>query len=278
MSTTTNSQSGSDQEPTKVPGYGFVGDVGTSFLRSSLKAARNPFVLAFALIQPVLFLVLFSQVFGGIAGEVAPNGDYVTFLVPAIVVQVAMLTAARSGSWLVEDVENRTFGKLLVSPMNRTAIFVGKTLSEVVLITVQVLLILGLGYVLGARVATGLLGVGAILGVALVFSVWYTAYSNVLGVVTGSSQATTIGANLIHFPLLFASSAFVPVDTLPAWLQFVSAVNPVTYGVDAVRTLMFGGVAWDVVGRSLLVLVALDVVLGAVAVFFLTRAASSQIR
>ena len=113
---------------------------------------------------------------------------------------------------------------------------------------------------------------------ALVFSVWYTAYSNVLGVVTGSSQATTIGTNLIHFPLLFASSAFVPVDTLPAWLQFVSAVNPVTYGVDAVRTLMFGGVAWDVVGRSFLVLVALDVVLGAVAVFFLTRAASSQIR
>ncbi|RBI60439.1 ABC transporter permease [halophilic archaeon] len=276
MSATTYPRSRSDQQPAKAPGNGFLGDVRTSFVRSSLKAARNPFVLAFALIQPVLFLVLFSQVFGGIARDAAPNGDYVTFLVPAIVVQVAMFTAARSGSWLVEDIENGTFEKLLVSPMNRTAIFVGKTLSEVVLITVQVLLILGLGYVLGARMATGLLGVGGILGVALVFSVWYTAYSNILGVVTGSSQATTIGANLIHFPLLFASSAFVPVDTLPGWLQSVSAVNPVTYGVDAVRTLMFGGIAWDVVGRSLVVLVALDMVLGAVAVFFLTRASSAR--
>lgn len=107
---------------------------------------------------------------------------------------------------------------------------------------------------------------------------WYTAYSNVLGVVTGSSQATTIGANLIHFPLLFASSAFVPVNTLPDWLQMVSAVNLVTYGVDAARALMLNGWTWDIIGRSLAVLGALDLVCGAVAVYFLTRVSRSDVQ
>lgn len=275
---TTHSDSTREQQPTKALGNSFLGDVRTSFVRSSLKAARNPFVLAFALIQPVIFLVLFSQVFGGIAEEAAIQGNYLTYLVPGIIIQVAMLTAARSGSWLVEDIENGTFDKLLVSPMNRTAMFVGKTLSEVVLITVQVLLMLGLGYVLGAQVTTGLLGIVGILGVAMVFSIWYTAYSNILGVVTGSSQATTIGANLILFPLLFASSAFVPVNTLPGWLQIVSAVNPITYGVDAARALMLDGWMWGILGQSLAVLGALDLIFGTLAVYFLTRASSSMVR
>ncbi|QLG60257.1 ABC transporter permease [Halorarum salinum] len=106
----------------------------------------------------------------------------------------------------------------------------------------------------------------------------FMAFSNVLGVVTGSSRVTGIATNFVQFPLPFASTAFVPIDALPGWLQVASSVNPVTYGVDAARAIMLTGWAWDVIGRSLVVLGTFDLISGAVAVYVLNRASSSAVR
>ncbi|MCO8245326.1 ABC transporter permease [Haladaptatus sp. AB643] len=275
--TTTTKQPESEYQrhPEKTSGNSFLGDVWTNFLRWNLKKVREPFVLVFALVQPIIFLVLFSQVFGKLAGRAVPGGDYLAYLVPAIVIQVALITAAGSGTGFVQDIESGMFEKTLASPMSRTAVFTGKILSDLLLIVVPTLIMLGLGYVLGTSVTTGLLGVVGILGVALVFSVWFMAFSNVLGIVTGDVSVTGIATNLIQFPLLFASTAFVPVDALPGWLQVVSSMNPVTYGIDAARAIMLSGWTWGVIGQSLVVLVALDLLFGAIAVYFLGRASSS---
>lgn len=259
-------------------GNGFLGDVRTNFVRWNVKKVREPFVLVFALVQPVIFLALFSQVFGRLAAPAVPGGDYLAYLVPAIVIQVALITAAGSGIGIVQDIESGMFEKTLVSPMSRTAAFSGKTLSDLLLIVVPTLILVGLGLAAGARVTTGLLGIVGILGVALVFSVWFTALSNVIGVVTGSTRVTGIATNLVQFPLLFASTAFVPERALPGWLRAVSSANPVTYGVDATRTIMLSGWEWDVIVPSLVVLVALDLLLAAVAVYCLDRASSSAVR
>lgn len=162
--------------------------------------------------------------------------------------------------------------------MSRIAAFVGKTLSDLLLIPVPTLLVVGLGYALGARITTGLLGIVGILGVAIVFSGWFVAVSSVVGIATGSSRVTGVATNLVQFPLLFASTAFVPESALPGWLRPVNAVNPITYGVDAARAIVPTGWAWDVIGRSLVVLGALDLAFGALAVYFLTRASSSAVR
>jgi ABC-2 type transport system permease protein len=281
---------------------GFLVDVWINLKRWLIKTTRNPFVVVGSLVQPVIFLVLFTEVFGGAVGgalsqALGPDISYVTYLTPAIIIQSALVAAAGSGIGLVDDMENGMFEKVLVSPINRAAMFLGKSLSEVVRIIVQTFIILALGYVLlwletggevGIYIETGLLGALGIVLIAIVFAVWFTAFSNIVALVTEDQESTIIGANLLQFPLLFVSSAFLPVGILPNWVQVVATFNPITYGVDAARALMlgrdvltvidvtaFGGI-WNTLIPSFAILLALDLVLGAIAVRFLNQASSSS--
>ena len=292
---------GADEETTAASarpdarsGNTFVGDVWVNFKRWNLKAVRNPFVLVVSLVQPIIFLVLFTEVFGNVAGSAVNRGlpgiSYETYLVPAIAIQVALAAAITSGVGLVNDVENGMFEKVLVTPMNRTAVFVGKTAAEVFRIAVQIAIILGLGVLLGAEIATGVVGVVGIIAVGILFSLWFVAFSNTLAILTRDQESTIIGANLLQFPLLFLSSAFLPLEALPSWIQTFARFNPVTYGVDAARSLMidrdvmtvldvtwFGGTL-DGVVPGVAVLIGLDLLLGAIAVYLLSRASSSDVK
>lgn len=275
-------------------GNTFAGDAWVNFKRWNLKAVRNPFVLVVSLVQPIIFLFLFTEVFGNVADDAVNRGipgiGYETYLVPAIAIQVALAAAITSGVGLVNDVENGMFEKVLVSPMNRTAVFVGKTAAEVFRIAVQIAIILGLGVLLGAEIATGLVGAVGIVAVGVLFSLWFVALSNSLAILTQDQESTIIGANLLQFPLLFLSSAFLPLAALPDWIQTFARFNPVTYGVDAARSLMIGRdamtvleVTWfggtlDGVVPGVAVLVGLDLALGAVAIYLLSRASSSDVR
>jgi ABC-2 type transport system permease protein len=275
-------------------GNTFLGDAWVNFKRWSRKAVRNPFVLIVSLVQPIIFLVLFTEVFGNVAGGAVNRGipdiSYETYLVPAIAIQVALAAAITSGVGLVNDIENGMFEKVLVTPMNRTAVFVGKTAAEVFRIAVQISIILGLGVLLGAEIATGLVGVAGIVAVGVLFSLWFVALSNALAIVTRDQESTIIAANLLQFPLLFLSSAFLPLEALPGWIRTFARFNPVTYGVDAARSLMIGrdamtvvDVSWfggvlDGVTPGVAVLVGLDLVFGAIAVVLLSRASSSDVK
>ncbi|MBB6647484.1 ABC transporter permease [Halobellus ruber] len=275
-------------------GNTFAGDVWVNFKRWNLKAVRNPFVLVVSLVQPIIFLVLFTEVFGRVAGGAVNRGipgiTYETYLVPAIAIQVALAAAITSGVGLVNDIENGMFEKVLVTPMNRTAVFTGKTAAEVFRIAIQITIILGLGTLLGAEIATGVVGAVGIVAVGVLFSLWFVAFSNALAIVTRDQESTIIGANLLQFPLLFLSSAFLPLASLPGWIRTFARVNPVTYGVDAARSLMIDRdvmtvieVAWfdgtlDGVVPGVLVLIGLAVVFGGVAVSLLARASSSDVR
>jgi ABC-2 type transport system permease protein len=182
------------------------------------------------------------------------------------------------------------FEKVLVTPMNRTAVFLGKTAAEVFRIAVQIGIILGLGVLLGAEIVTGVVGVVGIVAIGVLFSLWFVAFSNALAILTRDQESTIIGANLLQFPLLFLSSAFLPLSALPDWIQTFARLNPVTYGVDAARSLMidrdvmtvidvswFGGML-DGVVPGVAVLVGLDLLLGGIAVYLLSRASSSAVK
>lgn len=272
----------------------FFGDMWVNFKRWNIKAVRNPFVLVTSLVQPIIFLILFTQVFGAVATSAinAAGGSitYETFLVPAIAIQVALAAAITSGVGLVNDIEEDVFEKILVMPMNRAAVFAGKSAAEVLRIAVQIAIILSLGVLLGAEIATGFLGAVGIVLVGLLFSVWFLAYSNILAVLTKDQESTIIGANLLQFPLLFLSSAFLPLNVLPRWIQTIATFNPVTYGVDAARALILGqdvmtvldvtslSGMWNTLVPALVVLVVLDLVFGGLAVFLLTRVTSSDVQ
>jgi ABC-type multidrug transport system, permease component len=281
-------------QPAVGAGNSFAGDVWVNFKRWNIKAVRNPFVLVVSLAQPIIFLVLFTQVFGNVAGRAVSQGipgiSYETYLVPAIAIQVALAAAITSGVGLVNDIENGMFEKVLVTPMNRTAVFLGKTAAEVFRIGVQVAIILGLGTLLGAEIATGFAGALGIIAIGILFSLWFVAFSNALAILTRDQESTIIGANLLQFPLLFLSSAFLPLAALPNWIQTFARFNPVTYGVDAARSLMLGQdvmtvveVTWfggtlDGVVPGVAVLTGVGLGLGGAAVYLLSRASSSDVQ
>jgi len=251
-------------------------------------------VLVVSLVQPIIFLVLFTQVFGGIATGAINRGGvsitYETYLVPAIAMQVALAAAATSGVGLVNDIEQGMFEKVLVSPMSRVGVFAGKSAAELLRIAVQIVIILGLGLVLGATIETGVVGALGIMLVGILFSIWFMSFSNIIAVITRDQESTIIGANLLQFPLLFVSTAFLPLDALPEWIQTVAAFNPVTYGVDAARAIIlnrdvmtvievtaFDGI-WNTLVPALGILLVLDIIFGAAAVFMLRRATSADVQ
>jgi ABC-2 type transport system permease protein len=284
----------SDPQSVERSSNTFLGDVWVNFKRWNLKAVRNPFVLVVSLVQPIIFLVLFTEVFGNVAGDAVNRGipgiGYETYLVPAIAIQVSLAAAVTSGIGLVNDIEEGMFEKILVSPMNRTAVFAGKTAAEVFRIAIQVAIILVLGTLLGANIQTGIVGALGIIGVSIVFSLWFIAFSNTLAVLTRDQESTIIGANLLQFPLLFLSSAFLPLETLPDWIQTFARLNPVTYGVDATRAIMLDRDVMTVIEMSafdgalnsvvpgVAVLVGLAIAFGAAAVTLLSRATSSDVQ
>ncbi|EMA55276.1 MULTISPECIES: ABC transporter permease [Halococcus] len=289
----TGAEAETDTTTVRRSSNSFLGDAWVNFKRWNIKAVRNPFVLVVSLAQPIIFLVLFTQVFGQIAtGAINQGGagaiSYETYLVPAIVIQVSLAAAITSGIGLVNDIEEGMFEKVLVTPMNRTAVFVGKTAAEVLRIAVQIAIILGLGVLLGAEIATGIVGALGIIAIGILFSLWFVSLSNSLAVITKDQESTIIVMNLLQFPLLFLSSAFLPLEALPEWIQTFARYNPITYGVDAARTLMldtdvmtvldvtaFSGI-WNALVPATAVLAGLDLVLGGIAVYLLSQASSSS--
>ncbi|WP_232700852.1 ABC transporter permease [Halobacterium wangiae] len=288
----------------KASGNSALADVRISFKRWLVKSSRNPYVTFSSLIQPVIFFVLMAEVLGAVAGDALTQAlgegvHYVTFLTPAIMIQSALAAAAVSGIGLVDDMETGMFDKTLISPMGRGAMFVGKVLSELVRITVQTLIILALGFGFlwlktGASpenyIQTGLGGIIGIVAITVIFGGVFMAYSNIVALVTRDREATIMIANLLTFPLLFVSSAFVPLNVLPNWIQTVAMVNPITYGVDAIRALVLGqdvlsvfnvttfGGLWNTLVPALAVLLAFFLVLGSVAVSLLNHASNAEVK
>ncbi|THE65672.1 ABC transporter permease [Salinadaptatus halalkaliphilus] len=294
----------SEPVPQRASGNGFWGDTRCSLERWLRKTARSPFVTFSSLVQPVLFFVLLAAVLGAVADGALSQayGDdvrYVTFLTPAIVIQSALAAAAVSGIGLVKDVETGMFDAQLASPIDRRAMILGKTLSELCRIAVQTAIILALGYAMlwyttgdsvGSYHQTGVLGLLGIVAIAVCFGSVFVAFSTIVALVTRDEEATILIANLLTFPLLFVSSAFLPLEVLPGWIRTVAVANPVTYGVDGIRALMLGedvltvlevsGLVgyWNAVVPAVAVLSLCVVALGAIATTLLRRAWRAEVR
>lgn len=287
----------------QAAGNSFPVDVWVTLKRWLQKAVRNASIVFEALLSPFIFLILFTQVFGKLAGGpiqelFGADVNYVIFLTPAIIIVTAMTVAIQSGTGLIQDMDSDMFDKVLVSPTHRGAIFLGKALADVIRIVFQSVIVLVLGYILlwidsggsvGTYIQTGLGGVLGIFAIVIVYSLWFTAFSIIIALVTQDIESASIWMYMVHYPLLFASSAFLPISFLPEWMQVVATVNPVTYGVDAVRALMLGqdvltvidvtafsGI-WNTIVPAVVMLGVLDLVLGGIAVVLLRRVSSSQV-
>jgi ABC-2 type transport system permease protein len=224
-------------------------DTWVLFVRSIKKLVRTPILLFFALFQPIIFLVLFTQLFGSFGSLLSQRAGYVgvsylSFATAGIVLQNGFSSALQSGTSIVDDLTSGFLAKELVTPVSRAAILLGRLLSDAFRVVVQSAIILGLAFLLGAQMETGVVGVLLIFLIVAFFGLAWSGISLAIGIKTKSSETVFGLGGLLTFPLLFMSSALVPTTLMPSWMQAVSNVNPITYAVNAVRVLTLTGYNW----------------------------------
>ena len=203
--------------------------------RSLLQTLRVPELIVFVTIQPIMFVLLFRYVFGGAIR--VPGGEYVNFLMPGIFVQTMAFGGVTTGIGLADDMQKGLIDRFRSLPMSSSAVLTGRTLADLVRNLFTAFVMLVVGFLVGFRPhSTVLEFVGAILlvmGVSFAFS-WISA---LIGLSVRSVEAAQSGGFIWLFPLTFASSAFVPVATMPWWLRGFAEHNPVTVLANSLRGL-----------------------------------------
>lgn len=209
--------------------------------RNLLTYVRKPDLLVFSTIQPVMFVLLFVYVFGGAMEQVLGGSiPYVDFLMPGIFVQTAIFSALQTGVGLAEDLQKGLIDRFKSLPMARSAVLAGRTLADTAAIFFQVLLMLVVAWLVGYRIHEGfaeaLLAFAGAISVGYAFT-WIAAFT---GLSLRSVEAVQAASFTIVFPFVFASSAFIPAETFPGWLQAWANINPVSIWADTFRVLTLG--------------------------------------
>jgi ABC transporter DrrB family efflux protein len=209
--------------------------------RSLLRIPRQPDLLVGFTVQPILFVLLFVYVFGGAVGLALPPGlTYVDFLIPGIIVQSIVFGGFVTALGLSDDLKKGLIDRFRSLPMTRSALLTGRTLGDVVTNSFQLVVMFSVGLLIGfnfsSSVGEVVAGILLLLLIGYAFS-WVFAF---IGLSSSSPEAANAFGFTILFPVTFVSSAFVPVETMPSWLQPIAEHNPFTYMVNAARALFLG--------------------------------------
>ncbi len=220
-------------------------DISVVTRRNLLRITRSPQLLAFSTIQPIMFVLLFTYVFGG-AIQV-PGMSYVDYLIPGIMVQTALFGGASTAVGLAEDLTKGIVDRFRSLPMARSAVLAGRTFADMVRNIGVVLLMVVVGTLVGFRFHNGVLPGFAALALAVLFGYAFSWVFATIGLLVKDPETAQVAGFIPLFPLVFASSAFVPVQSMPSWLQGFAEHQPVSVTVDSIRALTQGGdIAWPV--------------------------------
>jgi ABC-2 type transport system permease protein len=231
-------------------------DAVTICIRESLPGWRSPFTQIFGMIQPLVFLALFGPLLTEIPG-IGAQGSWQWF-VPGILIMLALFGTTGTGYMLLTEIQTGSHERLLVTPMNRSAILVGKSLKDVSELMVQAIVIVVVMTPFGFR----LYPLGALLGLALVglVGVGLGTLSYALALALRKNQEAFYGVQqTLLFPLLFLSGLMLPLDMGPGWMQTIGNLNPLSYIVEATRTLFAGHITEPEVLQGLVAALVLAV-------------------
>ena len=246
MSTTETRHEATDSVPashesTAGPLWWMARDTWSVTKRNLRHYTRQPRLLVFSTIQPVMFVLLFAFVFDGVVGVALPGGvSYIDFLLPGILIHSSAFRTTQTAVGLAEDLERGVVDRFRSMPMARSAVLSGRTMADLLRSLAVLALMIVIAYMIGFRFHEGpIAALGAIAVVALFGYALSWVFTYIAMVVPGAEAVQAAGFVAI-FPLVFASSVFVPVETMPAWLGTIVSYNPVTLGADAARVLAIG--------------------------------------
>jgi ABC-2 type transport system permease protein/oleandomycin transport system permease protein len=208
--------------------------------RNLRRLARVPTLIAFATVQPAMFVLLFTYAFGG---AVHPPGvaHYIDYLLPGVIVLAIGFGASQTGVAVADDLATGMIDRFRALPMNRAAVLAGRAAADAVRNLFVVGLMIGIGAAIGFRFHAGPAAAAAVIGLAVAFGIALSFLNALLGLLVRDAESAGLVGLFPVILLVFTSSTLVPVATMPGWLQAFAKVNPVTVIVDALRALCLGG-------------------------------------
>jgi ABC transporter DrrB family efflux protein len=247
-----------------------VADTLTITRRNLLVWMRVPAYIVFTVIQPVMFVLMFRYVFGG---AIPVKGTtYVNFLMPGIIGQTAAFATFGTAIALAQELKKGVIDRLRSMPMARSAVLAGRLVADTARMLVTIVIVVGVGYAVGFRFQNGVVPAILMVVLAVVFGVAICLISAFTGLAIGDEESVQAFGLIWLFPITFLSSAFVPIRTMPGWLQAFANNQPVTYVIDTMRALALGGPIQANLWKSIVWLVGIFVVFAPLAVRAYKRA------
>jgi ABC transporter DrrB family efflux protein len=251
-----------------------VSDTLTIARRNLLVWMRVPAYLVFTVIQPVIFVLMFRYVFGGaiqIPGRT--HISYVNFLMPGIIGQTAAFATFGTAIALAQELQKGVIDRLRSMPMARSAVLAGRLVADTARMFVTILIVVGVGYAVGFRFTNGVVPAIAMVLLATVFGLAICCIAAFTGLAIGDEESVQAFGLIWLFPITFLSSAFVPIQTMPGWLQAFANNQPVTWVINTMRAFAVGGPVEANLWKSVASLAAIFVIFAPLAVRAYKRAA-----
>ena len=235
-------------------------------VRQARNLMREPIWIALLLIQPMVWLVLYSQLFHN-APKLGGFGtsSYVTFLAPAIVVMNSFFGATWSGMSMINDLDHKFIERVLATPASRFAIVFSQIVRSAITAAIQAVIILLVALVLGVRVHTGAAGWVIVILAAILVNSAFSGISQGIALLTRREATMIALANFIGLPLLFVSTTLIARAQMPAWMRWAAHANPMDWGVRAAREVVLPGTSWGTAGLYLVFLLLLSALTAAFA-------------
>ncbi len=238
MSAVTASTTTEQARDQRIP-FSVVRDTLAIAKRNLIGYLRVPQLLVFSTIQPVIFVIMFRYVFGGAIGGLQ-GMPYVDYLMPGIFVQTVVFGSIATAIGLASDMKSGLMERFHALPMARSAVLTGRTIADLTRNVFVVILMMVVGFLVGWRIHTSVFGLLAAALLVLLFGFAMAWIFATVGLALGDPESAQAAAFPVLAPLVFASSAFAPVDKMPGWLQVFANHQPVSLTVDAVRSLTTG--------------------------------------
>jgi ABC-2 type transport system permease protein len=225
--------------------------------------ARQPWYIGFTLVQRIIWLLLYSELFKRIVELPGFNtGSYLVFLTPGVVVMTALFSGGWSGMGVITDLDRGVLDRFLVSPAHRSALIAGRLIHLAAVTVIQSLILVGLAMLRGARFPGGVAGVAVLIGCAILLSVPFGALSSGMALLVRKEESVIGAVNFLLLPLTFLASVFMQQDLMPRWMQRVAGLNPVNWTVEASRTALSAQPDWGLILSRAAYLAVLTIICG----------------
>ena len=234
-----------------------IADTWHLFNKYLIISLRMPLWSLFSLIQPLIWLFIFGSLFGNFANLPGfPTGSYIDYFVPGVLIMTVLFGSSWSGVSLLREISSGTVDKMLVSPVSRSSIVLSRVLHSAVQVVVQALIVIIAAWIMGATTSYNPVNLTLAMLLVLLLGIAFASISNGLAILLQREEPLVIMGNLMTLPLMFFSSAMVPEQFMPSWIQFIAKINPIEYATMGVRAILNNQPDYSAYGFGLLVMLA----------------------